>query len=185
MTNEKLNILTVVDIGSSKTVALAAEVTDQGLHYAGHGVCDTRGVRKGIIADLDKAITTVQTAVQQAEDLVGAPIERAIVGVAGPHIRGVNSQGGITIGARPRDISRDDVRQAVDKARNIGIPPDRQMLHLLPQEFILDGQDGIHEPAQMVGSRLEVRVHVVTSASAPTQNVVTALNRAGILVDDT
>ena len=138
-----------------------------------------------MIADLEKVITCVQTAVQQAEDMVGAPIEHAVVGVAGPHIRGVNSQGGISIGSRPRDISRDDVRQAVDKARTIGLPPDRQMLHLLPQEFILDGQDGIHEPVQMVGSKLEVRVHVVTAASAPTQNVITTMNRAGILVDDT
>ena len=185
MANEKLNILTAVDIGSSKTVALTAEITDQGLHYVGHGICETRGVRKGVIADLEKAITTVQTAVQQAEDMVGAPIEHAVVGIAGPNIRGVNSQGGVSIGSRARDISRDDVRQAVDKARTIGLPPDRQVLHLLPQEFILDGQDGIHEPVAMVGSKLEVRLHVVTAASSPAQNVVTTMNRAGILVDDT
>jgi cell division protein FtsA len=183
--NEKLNILTAIDLGSTKTVALAAEITDQGLRYVGHGVCESRGMRKGVIADLDKAIISVQTAVQQAEDMVGAPIERAVVGVAGPHIRGVNSQGGISLGSRPREISRDDVRQTVDKARGIALPPDRQMLHLLPQEFIIDGQDGIHEPAQMVGTRLEVRVHVVTAASAPTQNIVSTMNRAGLLVDDT
>ena len=108
-----------------------------------------------------------------------------VVGVAGSHIRGVNSHGGISLGSRSREISREDVRQAVEKARSIAMPDDREPLHLLPQEFIVDGQGGVHDPAGLMGRKLEVRVHVVTAGTTATQNVVTAVNRAGIHVDDT
>ncbi len=179
------NLLTAIDVGSAKTCALVAEVTDGGLRYCAHGVTESRGSRKGIIVDLERAIASVQKCVQDAEDICGTPIERAIVGVAGSHIRGVNSQGGIVLGARAREIGRDDIRQAVERARAIALPSDRQVLHLLPQEFILDDQPGVREPSGMMGSKLEVKVQVVTAAASATQNVVTTLNRAGIHVDDT
>ncbi|HET7186118.1 MAG TPA: cell division protein FtsA [Terriglobales bacterium] len=185
MGKQNHNLLTAIDVGSAKTVALVVEITDAGLRYCGHGVIETRGFRKGVIVDLDRTVTSIQKAVQDAEDACGAPIEHAVVGVAGAHIRGVNSQGGITLASKPREITREDVRQAVERARAIALPPDRQILHLLPQEFILDEQAGVHEPAGMVASKLEVKVHVVTAAATATQNVVTALNRAGIHVDDT
>jgi len=107
------------------------------------------------------------------------------VGIAGSHMRGVNSHGGISFGTRAREITRDEIRLAVDKARGIPLPPDREIVHLLPQEFILDEQTGIHDPLGMMATRLEVRVHMVTAASSATQNVVTAVNRAGVHVDDT
>lgn len=185
MGKQNHHLLTAIDVGSAKTVALVVEITDAGLRYCGHGVIETRGFRKGVIVDLDRTVTSIQKAVQDAEDACGAPIEHAVVGVAGAHIRGVNSQGGITLASKPREITREDVRQAVERARAIALPPDRQILHLLPQEFILDEQAGVHEPAGMVASKLEVKVHVVTAAATATQNVVTALNRAGIHVDDT
>lgn len=181
--NEKL--LTAIDVGSAKTCALVADVTDAGLRYRAHGVCESRGSRKGVIIDLEKAIASIQKAVQIAEDAAGTPIEHAVVGVAGAHLKGVTCHGGITLGSRPREISRDDIRQCLDRARAINMPPDRQILHLLPQEFILDDQPGLREPAGMIGTRLEVKLHVVTASSSATQNVVTALNRAGIHVDDT
>jgi len=156
-----------------------------GLRYRGHGVAESLGSRKGIIVDLEKAIGSIQSAVEQAEDSAGVPVEHALLGVAGPHIRGVNSQGGIGFGTRPREIGREEIRQAVDKARAIPLPADREILHLLPQEFILDDQSGIHDPLGMMASRLEVRVHVVTAASSAVQNVVTAVNKAGVHVDDT
>ncbi len=134
--------------------------------------------------DLEKAVSSVQKAVADAENLIGSPIERAMAGVAGSHIRGVNSQGGITLGSRAREVTRDDVRQSADKARSIALPPDRDVLHLLVQDFLVDEQDGIRDPLGMIGSKLEVRVHVVTAAASATQNVITALNRAGIQVDD-
>jgi cell division protein FtsA len=185
MANPYEHLLTAIDVGSAKTCALVVEVTDSGLRYRGHGVAESHGSRKGVIVELDKAVAAIQQAVEQAEDVAGAPIEHAIVGVAGGHVRGVNSQGGISFGTRAREIARDEIRQAVDKARAIPLPADREILHLLPQEFILDDQSGIRDPLGMMGARLEVRVHIVTAASSATQNVVTAVNRAGVHVDDT
>jgi cell division protein FtsA len=185
MTNQHANLLAVIDVGSAKTCALVAETTDNGLRYRGHGIAESRGSRKGVIVDLDKAVSSIQKAVETAEDAAGAPIEHALVGVAGSHVRGLNSHGGITFGSRPREIAKEEIRMAVDKARAIQLPADREILHLLPQEFILDEQPGVHDPLGMMAARLEVRVHMVTSASSATQNVVTAVNRAGVHVDDT
>jgi cell division protein FtsA len=185
MANQQANLLAVIDVGSAKTCALVAETSENGLRYRGHGIAESRGSRKGVIVDLDKAVSSIQKAVETAEDVAGAPIEHALVGVAGSHVRGLNSHGGITFGTRPREIAKEEIRMAVEKARAIQLPADREILHLLPQEFILDEQPGVHDPLGMMAARLEVRVHMVTSASSATQNVVTAVNRAGVHVDDT
>lgn len=179
------NLLTAIDVGSAKTCAVVAEITDNGLRYRGHGLAESRGARKGLIVDLDKTVSGVQKAVEEAEKLAGAPVENGVVGVAGPHIRGVGSEGGVTLGSRAREISREDVRQAVEKARQIALPADRQPLHLLPQEYIVDGQGGIQDPLGMIAKTLAVRVHVATASTGATQNLVSALNKAGIHVDDT
>src|SRR5437870_5802569 len=185
MANPYEHLLTAVDVGSAKTTALVVEATEGGLRYRGHGVAESRGSRKGVIVELDKAVAAIQQAVEQAEDVAGTPVEHATVGIAGSHVRGVNSQGGISFGTRAREITRDEIRQAVDKARAIQLPADREIRHLLPQEFMLDDQSGIRDPLGMMGTRLEVRVHIVTASSNATQNVVTAVNRAGVHVDDT
>lgn len=179
------NLLTAIDVGSAKTCVMVAEVSDSGVRYRAHGMCESRGSRKGLIIDLEKAVTSVQQAVERAENAAAAPIEHAVVGVAGAHIRGITSQGGISFGTRAREISREDIRQAIERAKAINLPLDRQILHILPQEFILDDQGGLREPAGMMGSKVEVKVHVITASSNATQNVVTTLNRAGIHVDDT
>jgi len=186
-------ILTVLDVGSAKTCAVVAEVNDGGLRYRGHGVCDSRGTRKGVIVDLEKAAASIQRAVEQAEKAAGLVIDSALLGIGGPHVRGVNSRGGVhpgrpksgAQGSSPTGVNREDIRGAVEKARSVTLPPDRQVLHLLPQEFILDEQPGIHDPAGMLGSKLEVKVHLVTASATATQNTVTAANRAGVQVDDT
>ncbi len=185
MAKQNENILSVVDIGTAKTVALVAEITDAGLRYRGHGIAASRGSRKGIIVDLDKATASVKMAMEDAESSAEVPLDRAVVGVAGPHIRAINSQGGITLGAEAREVSKEDIRQAVEKARNIPLPDDREIVHLLPQDFILDQQDGLRDPAGMLGRQLEVRVHVITAATSAYQNVITVMNRAGIHVDGT
>jgi cell division protein FtsA len=185
MPRQPPNFITAVDVGSAKTCVLVAEIGENGLRYRGHGISESRGLRKGVITELDKAVSSIQKAVERAEDVAGIPVEHALVGVAGAHIRGMNSHGGITFGARAREISRDDIRQAVDKARTMPLPDDREILHLLPQEFILDDQPGVQDPTGMMATRLEVRVHIVTAASNATQNVVTAVNKAGVHVDDT
>src|SRR5690349_9692614 len=178
------HFLTAIDVGSAKTCVLVVEITENGLRYRGHGLSDSRGSRKGIIVDLDKAVASIQKAVERAEDIANIPIEHATLGVAGAHVRGINTHGGLVF-SRAREIGREEIRQAVEKAKNIPLPPDREVLHLLPQEFILDEQSGVHDPLGMICSRLEVRVHMVTAATSATQNVVTAVNRAGVHVDDT
>jgi len=185
MGKQNENILSVVDIGTAKTVALVAEITDAGLRYRGHGIAASRGSRKGIIVDLDKATASVQKAMEEAELTAEVPLERAVVGVAGPHIRAANSQGGIVLGVQAREATREDIRQAVDKARSIPLPEDRQIVHLLPQDFILDQQEGLRDPAGMLGRQLEVRVHMISAATSAVQNIITVMNRAGIHVDDT
>jgi cell division protein FtsA len=185
MGNQQGNFLTAIDVGSAKTCALVAEMTDCGLRYRGHGIADSRDSRKGVIVELDKAVASIQKAVECAEDIAAAPVEHAIVGLGGANVKGINSHGGISLGTRPREIGRDEIKQAVERARAIPLPPDREILHLLPQEFILDDQSGVHDPLGMMAARLEVRVHMVTATTSATQNVITAVNRAGVHVDDT
>lgn len=185
MDRQQQDLVTAIDVGSAKTCAIVTESTESGPRYLGHGVAESRGSRKGAIVDLEKAIASVQRAVEKAEATAGVPVERALVGIGGGCVRGINSRGGISVGGRAREITRDDIRLAVDKARSIALPPDWQIMHLLPQEFLLDDQNNIRDPAGMLGTRLEVQVHVVTAVTATTQNVVTAVNRAGIHVDDT
>lgn len=185
MPNSHEDLLIGIDVGSAKTCVLVAEATDTGLRYRGHGIAESRGSRKGVIVDLEKAVSSIQKAVELAEDACGVPIEHALLGVSGAHVRGVNTQGGLSFGARTREISRDEIRLAVDKARAIQLPADREILHLLPHEFILDDHTSVHDPLGMLAGRLEVRVHMITAAASATQNVVTAVNRAGVHVDDT
>jgi len=178
------NTVTVLDIGSAKTVALICEATDSGLRYRGHAVVESRGSRKGLIVELEKASLSVQKAVEEAEKIAACQVDHAVIAVGGAHIKGISSRGGVALGTRPREVSRDDIRLAVEKARSLTLPADREVLHLLPQEFILDDQAGVRDPAGMMGRRLEVNLHLVTASSSAVQNVVTAANRAGIHVDN-
>ncbi len=185
MTRKDRHIV-ALDIGSTKTCALVAEQDDDGgVKFAALGAAESKGWRKGQIVNLDLAVSSIRRAVEEAETIVGVPVESATIGVAGGHVRGVNSRGGITVGPRPRDIQRDDVRRAVEAARGVTLPEDREVLHVLPQEFFLDGHDNIRDAIGMVGQRLEANVHIVTASGSATQNIVTAVNRAGVRVDDT
>jgi cell division protein FtsA len=179
------NLITVLDAGSSKSCVLVAELTDGVLRYRGHGVEASRGMRRGMISELGPAAEAINQAALTAERVTKAPIESAVVGVGGPHIRGMNSQGGISMGSRMKEITREDVRSAIDRARSIGLAPDREVLHLLPQQFLLDDQAGIHDPVGMVGNRLEVNLHLSTCSGSAVQSVVTCANRAGLEVTDT
>ena len=174
-----------LDIGSTKTCALIAEIADEQVKFLALGAAESKGLRKGLIVNLDSTVSSIRRAVEEAEGVCGVPVESALIGVAGAHVRGLNSRGGITLGNRARDIEREDVRHAIDASRNITLPEDREVLHVLPHEFIVDAHDGIRDPIGMVGQRLEADVHVVTSSVAATQNLVTAANRAGILISDT
>ncbi len=174
-----------LDIGSTKTCALVAELDDDGLKFVALGAAESKGLRKGLIVNLDATVSSIRRAVEEAESAAGVPVESAILGIAGSHVKGVNSRGGITLGQRARDVQKDDVRRAIDAARSISLPEDREIIHVLPQEFLLDAQNHIRDPIGMVGQRLEVNVHIVTSAVSSSQNLVTAANRAGVIVADT
>jgi cell division protein FtsA len=178
--------IVALDIGSTKTCALIGEMDDDGgVKFAALGAAESKGWRKGQIVNLDLAVSSIRRAVEEAESITSVPVESALIGVAGVHVRGVNSRGGMTIGSRPRDVQRDDVRRAIEAARGIQLPEDREVLHVLPQEFFLDSHDNIRDAIGMVGQRLEANVHIVTASGSATQNIVTAVNRAGVRVDDT
>ncbi|HEY5056526.1 MAG TPA: cell division protein FtsA [Acidobacteriaceae bacterium] len=185
MNGKQDGLITVVDAGSSKICVLVAELQDGVLRYRGHGIEAARGMRKGLIADLGPAAEAINRAALAAERIARGTIETAVVGVGGTHIRGINSCGGISLGSRMREITREEVRAAVDRARSVALPPDREVLHLLPQEFILDDQAGIHDPVGMVGNKLEVNLHLSTCSGGAAQSVVTCANRAGLEVVDT
>lgn len=182
---KKDKYLVGLDIGSTKTCALIAEIDDERVKFISLGAAESKGLRKGIIVNLDATVSSIRRAVEEAESVASVPVESAVIGVAGGHVRGLNSRGGITLGHRPRDIEREDVRRAIDAGRNITLPEDREVLHVLPHEFIVDAQDGIRDPLGMIGQRLEANVHIVTASASATQNLVTAANRAGILISDT
>jgi cell division protein FtsA len=182
---KKDKYLVGLDIGSTKTCALLAEIDAEQVRFLALGAAESKGLRKGLIVNLDSTVSSIRRAVEEAEGVANVPVESAVIGVAGSHVRGVNSQAGISLGPRPRDIERDDVRRAIDTARNIALPEDREVLHVLPHEFLVDAQDGIRDAVGMVGQKLEANVHIVTASSSATQNLVTAANKAGILINDT
>ena len=185
MNQKPENLITVLDAGSSKSIVLVAELHDGVLRYRGHGIEQSRGMRKGLISELGPAAEAINKAALTAERAAKAGIETAVVGIGGTHVRGVNSRGGISMGSRMREITREEVRACVDRARSVALPPDREVLHLLPQEFILDDQAGIHDPNGMVGNKLEVNLHLSTCSGGVAQSVVTCANRAGLEVTDT
>ncbi|MGC9159306.1 MAG: cell division protein FtsA [Terracidiphilus sp.] len=184
MSRTQDKLIVVLDIGSAWTRMLAADVNDGALRYCGHGMVKSAGMRKGMIAELAPAARAVKAASEQAEQSAEANIDACVVGVGGPHIRGLNTNGGIELGGRMREIDGEDVRNAVERARAIERPADREILHLLPRQFILDDQPGIFDPVGMVGKKLEVDLHIATCSSSALQSTVTCANRAGIEVTE-
>ena len=178
------NMIVVLDIGSAWTRVLAAEQNEGALRYCGHGLVESAGLRKGLISDLAPAAKAVKAANEQAERVARANIDQCVVGVGGPHIRGLNTNGGIELGGRMREIDKEDVRNAVERARAVERSPDREILHLLRRQFILDDQPGIFDPVGMVGKKLEVDLHIATCSGSALQSTVTCANRAGLEVTE-
>ena len=175
-----------LDIGTTKISCVVAEMKETGsVEVVGLGQAASRGLRKGVVVNLDATVDAVKSCVEEAEMMAGVAVESATVGIAGGHIRSFNSRGVIAIAGKERTVSRDDLRRVMDAARAVSIPQDREILHVLPQEFVLDDQGGISQPVGMTGSRLEANVHIVTAATTSIQNLVTCVNRAGIEVRDT
>lgn len=175
-----------LDIGTTKICCVVAELRDDdSLQVVGIGEARSRGLRKGVVVNLDATVDAIGRAVRDAELMAGLQIEQATVGVAGAHIRSFNSRGVVAVSGRDRAVSSNDLDRVLAAAQAVSIPQDREILHVLPQEFVLDEQAGIASPEGMIGSRLEANVHIVTSASTVVQNLVTCANRAGIEVRDT
>jgi cell division protein FtsA len=177
------NFLVACDIGSSKICVLIGEQNNHGsLDVIGKGAAANRGTRKGNIVNVDATIEAIKRAAEEAEIMAGVQISRSWVGVSGSSVRSFNSRGVVAVAGKEREITRDDVARVIDAARGVQIPQDHEVVHVVPRDFTVDGQDGIGDPAGMVGSRLEADVHVVTAPVAVTQNIVTCMNKAGIEV---
>jgi cell division protein FtsA len=184
MNQKQENLIVVLDVGSAHTRVVVADLNEGVLRYRGHGIADSAGMRKGLIAELGPAAKVVRAANEQAERVAHVNIEECVVGVGGPHVKGLNTSGGFELGNRMREITRDDVRIAVERARAVERPPDREILHLLPRQFILDDQAGIFDPVGMIGARLEVDLHIATCSGSALQSTVTCANRAGLEVSE-
>lgn len=177
--------IAVLDAGSARVRVLCGEIVDGAVRYRGHSVVDARGVRRSIISDLVPATESFDDAFHAAEDAAATEIASAAASIGGSRVRGVTSRGGILLGSRMREITRDDVRAAVERAREVHLPAEYRVLHLLPQDFIVDEQDGILDPVGMIGGTLEVNLHIVMAPASALQNVITCANKAGVEVTDT
>jgi len=175
-----------LDIGTSKIACAIGEMREAGPPaIVGIGTSQSRGLRKGVVVNLETCVEAIKQAVEEAELMAGVAAERVHVGIAGVHIRSLNSRGVITIAGRDRTVSREDVVRVLEAAKAISIPQDQEILHVVPQEYVVDGQEGIRDPAGMAGSRLEALVHIVTGSVHSVQTIVNCANRAGIEVADT
>lgn len=178
-------ISTGLDIGTSKVCAVIVERGEQDVpKIMGVGASPSRGMRKGTVVDLEKTVRAVADAVEQAELMAGVEVDAVEVGIAGDHIRSFNSRGVIAVSRPDREITKRDVDRVIRAAKAVAIPMDREILHVLPQEFVVDTQDGIKVALGMTGVRLEVDVHIITAATSAAQNLVKAVERAGLEVDE-
>jgi cell division protein FtsA len=177
--------IVALDIGTSKVCVLVGEVNDRGqLEIIGKGTSPMKGTRRGNIINLDQAIDAVKKAIDEAEVMAGVQIEAVYAGIAGDHIRSVNSRGVVSVMGKHKEIGREDIDRVIEASKSINVPAELELLHVIPREFVVDGQDGIHDPLGMTAARLEANVHIVTGARTHNQNVLTCLNKAGIAVQE-
>jgi cell division protein FtsA len=177
------NVIVGLDIGTSKVVAIVGQMkNDDEIEIIGLGSHPSRGLKKGVVVNIESTVQSIQRAIEEAELMADVQIESVHAGIAGSHIRSLNSHGIVAI--KDREVTSGDVERVIDAARAVAIPADQKILHILPQEFIVDDQDGIHEPIGMSGVRLEARVHMVTGAVSAAQNIVKCVRRCGLEVDD-
>jgi cell division protein FtsA len=176
------NIIVGLDIGTTKICAIVGEGTDTGVDIVGIGTHPSKGLRKGVVINIDATVESIRKAVEEAELMAGVEISSVFCGIAGSHIRGFNSHGVVAV--KNREVAQNDIKRVIDAARAVAIPPDREVIHVLPQEFIVDEQDGIMEPLGMSGVRLEAKVHIVTGAMTSTQNIIRCCRRTGLQVND-
>lgn len=179
-----MNKICGLDIGTSKVVAVIGSVAEGGeLRIEGIGESDSLGLRKGVVINIDKTVESIERALRDAELMAGSQIDRVYTSIAGGHIKSMNSRGVVACGTG-REISEKDVDRVIEAAKAVSIPADREVIHIIPREFIVDGQDGIRDPVGMSGIRLESEVHIVTGAVTSAQNIIHSVNKAGLRVED-
>lgn len=172
-----------LDIGTSKVVAIVGELNAEGaIDIVGIGSHPSRGLKKGVVVNIESTVQSMQRAVEEAELMAGVQIHTVYAGIAGSHVRSLNSHGIVAI--KDKEVTQSDVDRVIDAAKAVAIPADQQVLHILPQEFIIDDQEGIHEPVGMSGVRLEAKVHLVTGAVSAAQNIIKCVRRCGLEVED-
>lgn len=178
--------IAALDIGTTEVRAIVSEIIEEGqLELIGIGRAPSRGVRKGVVVNIEATVDAIRQAVEEAENMAGLPVDSAYVGLGGAQMRGINSRGVIAVSRRNREITDEEVGRVIEQARAVSVPTDREIIDVLPQEFTVDGQDGIINPIGFLGMRLEAAVHIMTSPITARQNVISSLNRAGIHVNDT
>jgi cell division protein FtsA len=180
---EDKNLIVGLDIGTSKVVAMVGEVGPDGMiEVVGIGSHPSRGLKKGVVVNIESTVQSIQRVIETAEQMAGCRIHSVYTGISGSHIRGLNSHGVTAI--KHQEVAQEDVDRVMEAARVVAIPADQKILHILPQEFIVDNQEGIQDPVGMSGVRLEARVHIVTGAVNAAQNIVKCVQRCGLEVDD-
>ena len=175
-------IIVGLDIGTTKIAAIVGEVTEDGTDIIGIGTAASKGLRKGVVVNIDATVKAIKSAIVEAENMAGCEISTVYASISGGHIRGLNSHGVVAV--KDKEIRETDVGRVIDAAKAMAIPLDREVLHVLPQQYIIDDQDGIRDPLGMAGVRLESKVHIVTTAVTSGQNVVKCANRCGLQVAD-
>jgi cell division protein FtsA len=182
MAGKESKLLVGLDIGTTKICTIVGEVQNGLVNIIGIGSHPSRGLRKGVVVNIEGTVQSIRKAIEEAELMAGCQIDSVFAGIAGGHIRGINSHGVIAV--KNREINEQDIKRVIDAASAIAIPMDREVIHVLPQEYIVDDQDGIRDPIGMCGVRLEGKVHIVTGAVTSAQNIIRCTNRAGLHVND-
>lgn len=182
MLGKKDSLIVGLDIGTTKICAIVGERKGDSMEIVGVGTTPSKGLRKGVVVNIESTVQSIQKAVEEAELMAGCEIRSVYAGISGAHIKGFNSHGIVAV--KDHEVRETDIRRVVDAARAVAIPMDREIIHVFPQEFILDDQDGIKEPLGMSGVRLEARVHIVTGAVASAENIIKCANRTGLTVTD-
>lgn len=173
-----------IDIGTKSVTCIIGEITeDRKIEIIGIGTADSRGLRKGVVVNLEATVDAIKKSQEEAELMAGVEIDSGFIGISGAHIKSFNSRGVIAVSGKNREISREDVKRVIDQSKAVSIPPDREIIHIIPQEFVVDEQDGIKDPMGMSGIKLEVNVHIVTGAVTSVQNLKTCIARAGIEIE--
>jgi cell division protein FtsA len=177
------NLIVGLDIGTSKVVAIVGEITVEGdIDIIGIGTQPSRGLKKGVVVNIESTVQSIQRAVEEAELMAGCQIRSVYAGIAGSHIRSINSHGIVAI--KEKEVTAADVARVIDAAKAVAIPADQRIIHVLPQEFVIDNSEGIRDPISMSGVRLEAKVHLVTGAMSAAQNIIKCVRRCGLEVDD-